>query len=108
MIIKSIRLKNIKSYGVGPEGNGVTISFENGVNRVAGRNGHGKTTLIESIGYALFLTEPQFEENFQVETYFLSHGAKEGEIDVTFDCGGNSYRIERAVGKQPKRRAKVI
>ena len=75
---------------------------------MAGRNGHGKTTLIESIGYALFLTEPQFEENFQIETYFLSHGAKEGEIDVTFSCEGESYRIERAVGKQTKRRTKVI
>jgi exonuclease SbcC len=108
MIIQSIRLKNIKSFGEGPSGTGVTIAFENGVNRVAGRNGHGKTTLIESIGYALFLTEPQFEENFQIETYFLSYGAKEGEIDVTFSCEGDSYRIERAVGKQTKRRAKVI
>lgn len=108
MIIHSIRLKNIKSYGEGPSGTGVTIGFENGVNRVAGRNGHGKTTLIESIGYALFLTEPQFEENFQTETYFLSYGAKEGEIDVTFSCEGDSYRIERAVGKQTKRRSKVI
>ena len=108
MIIQSIRLKNIKSYGEGPSGIGVTIGFENGVNRVAGRNGHGKTTLIESIGYALFLTEPQFEENFQTETYFLSYGAKEGEIDVTFSCEGDSYRIERAVGKQTKRRSKVI
>ena len=108
MIIQSIRLKNIKSYGEGPSGSGVTIAFENGVNRVAGRNGHGKTTLIESIGYALFLTEPQFEENFQIETYFLSYGAKEGEIDVTFSCEGESYRIERVVGKQTKRRSKVI
>jgi len=108
MIIQSIRLKNIKSYGEGPIGTGVTIAFENGVNRVAGRNGHGKTTLIESIGYALFLTEPQFEENFQTETYFLSYGAKEGEIDVTFSCEGDSYRIERAVGRQTRRRSKVI
>ena len=108
MIIQSIRLKNIKSYGEGLSGTGVTIAFENGVNRVAGRNGHGKTTLIESIGYALFLTEPQFEENFQIETYFLSYGAKEGEIDVTFSCEDDSYRIERAVGKQTKRRSKVI
>jgi len=108
MIIQSIRLKNIKSYGAGPDGEGVTICFESGVNRVAGRNGHGKTTLIESVGYALFLTEPQFEENFQTETYFLSHGTKEGEIDVTFSCDGQSYRIERSVGKQSKRRSKVV
>lgn len=108
MIIQSIRLKNIKSYGEGRDGNGITIPFEQGINRVAGRNGHGKTTLIESIGFALFLTQPQFEENFQKETYFLRDGTKEGEIDVTFSCEGDSYRVERAVGKQTKRRSKVI
>ena len=108
MIIKSIRLKNVKSYGEGSDGAGITIPFQTGVNRVAGRNGHGKTTLIESLGYALFLTDPQFEENFQIETYFLSQGAKEGEIDVTFEFEGESFRIERAVGKQSKRRSKVV
>ena len=108
MIIQSIRLKNIKCYGNGANDAGVTIAFEPGANRVAGRNGHGKTTLIECIGYALFLTPPQSEEYFQIETYFLSYGAKEGEIDVTFSCEGDSYRIERAVGKQTKRRSKVI
>jgi exonuclease SbcC len=53
MIIESVRLKNIKSYGEGSDGNGVTISFLPGTNRIAGKNGHGKTTLIESLGYAL-------------------------------------------------------
>ena len=74
MIIHSIRLKNIKSYGEGADGNGVVVSFEPGVNRIAGRNGHGKTTLIESLGYALFLTQPQPEENFQPATSFPRHG----------------------------------
>jgi exonuclease SbcC len=45
MIIESVRLKNIKSYGEGSDGNGVTISFLPGANRIAGKNGHGKTTL---------------------------------------------------------------
>ena len=60
MIIRSLRLKNIKSYGEGPDGNGVIIRFEPGVNRIAGKNGHGKSTLIESLGYALFLTPPVY------------------------------------------------
>ena len=54
MIIRSVRLKNIKSYGAGATGEGVTVRFEPGVNRIAGRNGHGKSTLIEAIGYAPF------------------------------------------------------
>jgi DNA repair protein SbcC/Rad50 len=108
MIIESIRLRNIKSYGEGPEGRGTLVRFKRGVNRVAGRNGHGKTTIIESIGYALFLTEPDFEERFEVETYFLSHGAKEGDIEVTFHAGGETYRVERPLGKASRRRRKVV
>jgi exonuclease SbcC len=108
MIIRSIRLKNIKSYGEGADGNGVTISFEPGTNRVAGKNGHGKTTLIESLGYALFLSEPIFEESFQSDTYFLRTGKRAAEIDVTFSHRGEFYRIERGLGPNNKRQTKVI
>src|ERR1051325_2972582 len=107
MIIRSIRLKNVKSYGESAEGGGITVSFQPGVNRVAGRNGHGKTTLIEALGFALFFAEPDFEERFTLPTYFLRTGEKEGEIDVSFEHNKESYRIERGVG-QSKRRTKVI
>ncbi len=107
MIIRSLRLKNIKSYGEGPEGNGITIGFQPGVNRVAGRNGHGKTTLIEALGYALFFSQPDFEERFTLPTYFLRAGEKEGEIDVVFDHGGQAFRVERGLG-QSKKRSKVV
>jgi DNA repair protein SbcC/Rad50 len=108
MIVQSIRLKNIKSYGEGPDGQGLTIAFEAGTNRIAGKNGHGKTTLIESLGYALFLTEPIFEESFQLETYFLRTGKRAGEIDVTFSHRGESYRIERDLGPNSSRQTKVV
>jgi len=64
MLIRSLRLKNIKSYGEGAAGEGVTIQFQPGINRIAGKNGEGKSTLIESLGYALFFTNPVFEEYF--------------------------------------------
>ncbi|MBV8378693.1 MAG: SMC family ATPase [Verrucomicrobia bacterium] len=108
MIVRSMRLKNIKSYGEGPKGDGVTINFEPGTNRIAGKNGHGKTTLIESLGYALFLTEPVFEENFQIETYFLRTGKKAAEIDVTFGHRGEFFRIERGLGPNSRRQTKVV
>ena len=85
MIIRSIRLKNIKSYGDGPNSDGVTIEFQPGINRIAGKNGHGKSTLIESLGYALFLTNPVFEENFDVATYLLRSGKKAGSLLWTND-----------------------
>ena len=108
MIIRSMRLKNIKSYGEGPDGHGVTIFFEPGTNRIAGKNGHGKTTLIESLGYALFLTEPIFEEKFQLDTYFVRAGKKTAEIDVAFSHQGEFFRIERGLGPNNKRQAKVV
>jgi exonuclease SbcC len=107
MLIRTLRLKNIKSYGEGSEGAGITVNFQAGVNRVAGRNGHGKTTLIEALGYALFFAEPDNEEKFKTATYFLRNGEKVGEIDVAFAHGGESYRIERDIG-QVKRRSKVL
>lgn len=108
MIVRSIRLKNIKSYGEGPNGDGITVEFATGINRIAGRNGHGKSTLIESLGYALFLTEPLHEEKLEVATYLLRAGEKTGEIDVTFEHESETYRIERGVGKGPSRRSKVV
>jgi len=93
-----LRLNNITSNGEGPDGDGVTVHFESGINRIAGKNGHGKSTLIESLGHALFLTEPLHEEGFNVATYLLRAGAKAGEIDVVFDCGGQTYRLERGLG----------
>ena len=108
MIIRSLRLKNIKSYAEGPAGDGVTVHFEPGINRIAGKNGHGKSTLIESLGYALFLTEPIHEETFNVATYLLRTGARAGEIDVVFESGGQIYRLERGLGTQQRRRAKVV
>jgi exonuclease SbcC len=107
MQIRTVRLKNIKSYGEGPDGNGITVSFEPGVNRVAGRNGHGKTTLIEALGYALFFSEPEHEETFKMQTYFLRSGEKEAEIDVEFTHAGETFRVERVLGAS-KRRSKVV
>lgn len=109
MMVHSIRLKNIKCYGDGPEGNGVSVSFQPGANCVAGRNGVGKTTLIEALGYALFLTEPLFEERFNLGTYFLRAGKTAGEIDVTFSHAGQSYRVEKSIGSGAgRRRSKVV
>ncbi len=108
MIVHSIRLKNIKSYAEGPQGTGVTVFFEPGINRVAGKNGHGKTTLIESLGYALFLKEPILEERVLLETYFLRAGTKAAEIDVTFSHDDELLRVERGLGPNNRRLTKVV
>lgn len=108
MIIRSIRMKNIKSFGDGPDGNGVVIKFDSGINRIGGKNGSGKSSIIESIGYALFDAEPERGDNrFRVESYLVRTGQKSGEIDVWVETGDGIYRVERDIG-QTKRRWKVL
>lgn len=107
MIVSSIRLLNIKCFGSGADGRGVTISFEPGANRISGRNGRGKSSLIESLGYALFMVRPEYAENFRLDTYMLKSGESSGEIDVVFEEMGDAYRVERGLGKS-KRRSKVV
>lgn len=109
MILASIRLKNIKCYGEGPDGNGVTVHFAPGINRIAGRNGDGKTTLIEALGFALFGSKPAYEENFKAETYLLRSGEKSGEIEIIFQHEDRRYQLELPVGNASRSmRIKVV
>jgi len=85
--LKSLRLKNIKSY------EDETITFYDGVNFISGINGAGKSTIIESIGYALFDAKPG------VLNEFVRYGAKTGVITLEFEAADERlYRIVRKVG----------
>jgi exonuclease SbcC len=87
MLIKSVELKNIKSY------NKDTIEFSEGINGICGENGHGKTTILEAIGYVLFDFLPYNQADF------LRHGEKSGYAAVTVE--GNDeieYTLHRKIG----------
>ncbi|MBI2267760.1 MAG: SMC family ATPase [Armatimonadetes bacterium] len=104
MIIRSVKLRNIKSFGPGKEGRGTVINLEAGINRIAGLNGSGKSTIIEAIGYAVFDGSPDRNE----ESYLIRTGEKEGEIRVSVEADGESYHVERGVGSASRKRWKVI
>ncbi len=87
MLIKSVELKNIKSY------NKDTIEFSEGINGICGENGVGKSTILEAIGYALFDSLPYNQADF------LRHGEKSGYVALTIE--GNDeieYTIHRKIG----------
>ncbi|AEG59259.1 SMC family ATPase [Desulforamulus ruminis] len=104
MWIQKIRLKNIKSYGEGDQGQGIFISLEPGVNQIAGKNGVGKSTIIEAVGYVLFDADPVMgNARMARNTYLLRNGSKSGEIDLWVwgqDC---LYRVERDLGNGGRR-----
>ena len=85
MKIYQLRLVNVKSYV------DETLDFQPGINFISGINGAGKSTIIESIGYALFNFNPY------VLRQFLRDGASQGEIQVVLE--GVDERLYRVVRK---------
>lgn len=87
MKIRRLRLQNIKSY------QDETLTFYDGVNFISGLNGSGKSTIIESIGYALFDCKPG------TLSQFVRYGARTGTITVEFEArDGYLYKVVRKVG----------
>lgn len=87
MILTGVELRNVKSY------KRETIEFKEGINGISGENGHGKTTILEAVGFALFDFLPYKEKEF------LRHGEKSGEVAVRVIADdGLKYRISRRIG----------
>ena len=88
MQILSLKLDNIKSY------ESATIDFTEGTNAIVGRNGAGKSTILEAIGYALFDHLPYSQNDF------VNEGAKSGAVTVTFvsSLDDRAYEVTRRCG----------
>ncbi len=86
MLIKSVELKNIKSYRHG------TIDFKEGINGICGLNGHGKTTLLEAIGYVLFDYLPYSEKDFK------RRGENSAYVNVEVLTNGALYSLTKKLG----------
>ncbi|MCX8203066.1 MAG: SMC family ATPase, partial [Nitrososphaeria archaeon] len=85
MIIKSVKLKNIRTYEeeevMLPEG---IILFEGGI-------GAGKSTLLLAIEFALFGL------GNEKGTTLLSIGKNSGSVELTFETGGKEFRVHRGL-----------
>lgn len=91
MLIRSLELRNIKSYG----NQSFVIPFEPGVNLILGENGSGKTTLLEAIGFVLFGSLDYKRDQF------VREGATVGEIILTVisPLDERAYQLVRTVGR---------
>lgn len=88
MLIKSVELKNVKSYSH------ETIEFLEGINGICGQNGHGKSTILEAIGYVLFDYPP-----YKKIDDFRRHGEKSGYVAITVEGRDEiEYTITRKLG----------
>ncbi len=92
MIIKSVRLRNIRSY----EDSGV-IKFAKGTILFEGDIGSGKTTILMAIEFALFgNSERGFYEKL------LRKGAMWGDVEIVFEHDDEIYTVYRKIIKNKR------
>jgi len=86
MKIVSVSLTDAKSYS------DATIHLKDGTNAICGRNGAGKSTILEAIGFTLFdyLQTPQAS--------FVRKGRKTATVDVLVEKDGLQFDVIRSCG----------
>jgi len=89
MILKSIKLRNIRSY-LSQE-----IAFPQGSILLAGDIGSGKSSVLHSIEFALFGAR---RDSISGEA-LLRKGEKDGEVELCFELEGKEVRITRRLRK---------
>lgn len=88
---KSISIRNFLSFG----NTKTTFNFDNGLIRIVGRNGEGKSTVIcEGMYYCLF-GKPYRDIN--LSQLLNNINKKELEVSLTFNISDSEYRIERGM-----------
>jgi len=85
MIIKKLKLKNIRSY------DSLEIEFTNGTTLLSGDIGAGKSTVLLAIEFSLF----GLQRGELSGAGMLRHGEKEGSMELTFTVGNKEYQIKR-------------
>jgi len=88
MILKSLRLKNIRSY------EDVSIDFPVGTMLFEGDVGSGKSTILLAIEFALFGL------GNQKGAALLRTGANEGSVTLKFEVDGQEYEVHRRLERR--------
>ncbi len=90
MILHSLRLHNFRRF------HHVEIEFPENVIGLLGRNGVGKSTLLEAIAWALYGSRAARTDKLQIRSQFA--GERDTcEAELTFKLGGEKYRVRRSI-----------
>ncbi|MEM2107000.1 MAG: SMC family ATPase [Candidatus Bathyarchaeia archaeon] len=104
MNLQSITLKNFKSYGPQPQ----TVNLTNiDALGICGRNGAGKTSLVEALTFALYGKASATELRELGEESLINDRANEAYVSVTFEKDSNIYTVERTIKKKGPSKARL-
>ncbi|MGQ9639483.1 MAG: AAA family ATPase [Candidatus Bathyarchaeia archaeon] len=97
-------LKNFKSYGPKPQ----TVDLRNvDAVGIGGRNGAGKTSLVEALTFALYGKAAATEVRELGEASMINDRADEAYVSVTFEKDNNLYTVERTIRRKGAGKARL-
>ena len=86
MIIKKVKLENIRSY------KSQEVDFENGSTLLSGDIGSGKSTILLAMDFALF----GLSKGIITGEALLRHGEKQGSVELNFTIDDKRIKIKEA------------
>ncbi|PHI12354.1 SMC family ATPase [Fusobacterium polymorphum] len=97
MIIKKVQLENYRSHS------NTTIEFTKGVNLILGKNGRGKTSILEAISTVMFNTKDRTGK--ETGKSYIKFGEKSSKVDIDFIANdGREYNLKTEFFKtKPKK-----
>ena len=97
MIIKRVQLKNYRSHS------NTTVEFTKGVNLILGKNGRGKTSILEAISTVMFNTKDRTGK--ETGKSYIKFGEKSSKVDIDFIANdGREYNLKTEFFKtKPKK-----
>ena len=97
MIIKKVQLENYRSHS------NTTVEFTKGVNLILGKNGKGKTSILEAISTVMFNTRDRSGK--ETGKSYIKFGEKSSKVDIDFIANdGREYNLKTEFFKtKPKK-----
>ena len=97
MIIKKVQLENYRSHS------NTTIEFTKGINLILGKNGRGKTSILEAISTVMFNTKDRTGK--ETGKSYIKFGEKSSKVDIDFIANdGREYNLKTEFFKtKPKK-----
>ena len=90
MKLLSLHLKNFRQH------RDTSLEFPSGLVGIVGHNGSGKTSIVESVAFALFGSKATRGKVSEIVTRGLDQNAKV-EVSLLFERDGVAYRVERTI-----------
>lgn len=97
MIIKKVKLENYRSHS------NTEVEFSKGINLILGKNGRGKTSILEAISLTMLNTNDRTGNKNSGKNY-IKFGEKKALVDIDFIANdGREYNLKTSFTKTTKK-----